>query len=40
MRSGADALAFGGSVFTPERLEKGDTTSIAADIAALLAAAG
>ena len=40
MRSGADALAFGGSVFTKDRLETGDVASIAADISALLAAAG
>jgi 2-dehydro-3-deoxyphosphogluconate aldolase/(4S)-4-hydroxy-2-oxoglutarate aldolase len=39
IQAGADALAFGGSVFTAERLEKNDATSIAADIAALLAAA-
>jgi 2-dehydro-3-deoxyphosphogluconate aldolase / (4S)-4-hydroxy-2-oxoglutarate aldolase len=40
IQAGADALAFGGSVFTPERLDKGDAASIAADIAALLSAAG
>jgi 2-dehydro-3-deoxyphosphogluconate aldolase / (4S)-4-hydroxy-2-oxoglutarate aldolase len=39
IQAGADALAFGASVFTPERLEKGDATSMAADIQALLAAA-
>lgn len=40
IQAGADALAFGASVFTQERLEKGDAKSIAADIAALLSAAG
>jgi 2-dehydro-3-deoxyphosphogluconate aldolase/(4S)-4-hydroxy-2-oxoglutarate aldolase len=40
IQSGADALAFGGSVFTKERLDTSDVTTIAADIAALLAAAG
>jgi len=38
--AGADALAFGGSVFSRERLEKGDAQAIAADIAALMNAAG
>lgn len=40
IKAGADALAFGGSVFTKARLENGDAASIAADIAALLSAAG
>lgn len=40
IRDGADALAFGGSVFTKDRLERGDAASIAADISALMAAAG
>jgi 2-dehydro-3-deoxyphosphogluconate aldolase/(4S)-4-hydroxy-2-oxoglutarate aldolase len=39
LRAGADALAFGGSVFTRDRLEAGDTAAMAADIAALIAAA-
>lgn len=39
LRAGADALAFGGSVFTRDRLEAGDGAAIAADIAALIAAA-
>ena len=40
IRDGADALAFGGSVFTKDRLEKGDTEAIAADILALMTAIG
>ena len=40
VQAGADALAFGGSVFTKDRLEKADAAAMAADIAALLAAAG
>lgn len=38
VRDGADGLAFGGSVFTKERLERRDVDAIAADIAALIAA--
>ncbi|MEN9306521.1 MAG: hypothetical protein RL173_453 [Fibrobacterota bacterium] len=38
--AGADALAFGGSVFSRERMEKGDAQGIASDIAALMLAAG
>ncbi|MEK7393082.1 MAG: bifunctional 4-hydroxy-2-oxoglutarate aldolase/2-dehydro-3-deoxy-phosphogluconate aldolase [Fibrobacterota bacterium] len=40
VRAGADALAFGGSVFSRERLESGDAQAIASDIAALMLAAG
>ncbi|HQF55417.1 MAG TPA: 2-dehydro-3-deoxyphosphogluconate aldolase [Fibrobacteria bacterium] len=38
VRDGADGLAFGGSVFTKDRLAKRDADAIAADIAALIAA--
>jgi 2-dehydro-3-deoxyphosphogluconate aldolase / (4S)-4-hydroxy-2-oxoglutarate aldolase len=40
LEAGADALAFGGSVFGPARLEDGDQDSIARDISALAAASG
>lgn len=40
VRAGADALAFGGSVFSRDRLETGDARAIAADIIALSDAAG
>jgi len=38
--AGADALAFGGSVFSRERMEQGDVQAIASDIDALMKAAG
>mgnify|MGYP000846133573 CR=1 FL=1 len=38
--AGADALAFGGSVFARDRLEKGDVKTMADDISALRIAAG
>ncbi|HNY30879.1 MAG TPA: bifunctional 4-hydroxy-2-oxoglutarate aldolase/2-dehydro-3-deoxy-phosphogluconate aldolase [Fibrobacteria bacterium] len=39
VRSGADALAFGGSIFSKARLESGDMEAMARDIRALLGAA-
>jgi len=38
LAAGADALAFGGSVFSPARLARGDFEAIAADLAALFSA--
>jgi len=38
LAAGADALAFGGSVFAPARLARGDFEAIAADLGALISA--
>lgn len=38
LAAGADALAFGGSVFAPSRLAQGDFEAIAADLTALISA--
>lgn len=37
LRAGADALAFGGSIFAPSRLREGDFEGVRADLAALRA---
>jgi len=39
LQAGADALAVGGSIFSPARLERGDFAGIREDLRALLAAA-